>query len=158
MVLLIIMLLTEIIMPVILRQHFFGNSRIWYYILLVIHIILSIWLWLLFFEIYGYNSFFDNPQLVWMSMNLNGMIAAVIAPRIIIGICHYTGIFIRRKSDGHINWLTNAGMITSAVIFSIIIFSTLHGRFNFKTEEITIRIKGLHPEIGRASCWERVYI
>jgi hypothetical protein len=38
-------------------------------------------------------------------------------------------------------------MITSAVIFSIIIFSTLHGRFNFKTEEITIRIKGLHPDL-----------
>jgi len=134
-------------MPVILRQHFFSNSRIWYYILLVIHIILSLWLWFLFFEITGYNSFFDNPQQVWMEMNLNGMIAAVIAPRVIISICHFTGILVRRKSTGHINWLTNAGMITSVVIFSIIAFSTLHGRFNFKTEEITIRIKGLHSDL-----------
>jgi predicted MPP superfamily phosphohydrolase len=147
MILLIIMLLTEILMPVILKQHFFSNSKIRYYIIIVIHIILSLWLWFLFFETAGYNSFFDNPQHVWMLMNLNGMISAVVAPRVIISICHFTGKFIRRNSNEHINWLTNTGMIISAVVFTIITFSTLHGRFNFKTEEVTIKVKGLHQDL-----------
>jgi len=147
MVLLIIMVLTEILMPVVLRQHLFSNSRIKYYIFLVLNVIISIWLWFLFFEVSGYNSFFDDPQHVWMLMNLRGMIAAVVVPRIIIILCHYTGIFIRRNSSGHIIWLTNTGIISSAVIFTIIASGTLHGRFNFKTVEVTISVKGLHPDL-----------
>lgn len=147
MVLLIIMLLTEFLMPVILRQHLFSIYNIRYYIILVLNIILSIWLWFLFIEVATFNSFFDDPQHVWMLMNLTGMAAAVIVPRVIIIICHYTGVFIGRKSGDHIRWLTNTGIISAAVIFTIITIGTLHGRFNFKTEEVTIKVNGLHPDL-----------
>ena len=33
------------------------------------------------------------------------------------------------------------------LIFSIITLGTLHGRFNFKTEEVTIKIKGLNKDL-----------
>jgi predicted MPP superfamily phosphohydrolase len=147
MVLLIIMLLTEILMPVILRWHFFSNSGTRYYAILVINIIISLWLWLLFFETAGYKSFFDEPQNVWLLMNLNGMIAAILVPRVIIIICHYTGRFIKRSNGEHIRWLTNTGFISASVIFTIIASGTLHGRFNFKTEEVTIKVKDLHTDL-----------
>lgn len=147
MVLLIIMVLIEILMPVVLRQHLFSNYRTRYYILQVIHVVLSIWLWLLFFEVAGYKSFYDDPQHVWMLMSLTGMLAAVVVPRVIIIICYYAGILIRRSIGGHIRWLTNTGIITASVIFIIIGSGTLHGRFNFKTEEVTIKVKGLHPDM-----------
>lgn len=148
MVLLIIMILTELLTPVVIRQHFFSKSRVSYYIIMVIHIIISLWLWILFFAVRGYDSFFDNPQNVWMLMNLNGMIAAVIAPRVILNLCHFTGIFIRRNNGGHLRWLTNAGLIKAAVIFTIITTSTFFGRFNFKTDEVEIKIKGLNSELN----------
>lgn len=141
------MVLSEILLPVVLRQHLFSKYRIRYYILLVIHVLLSIWLWLLFFEVAGYKSFYDDPQHVWMLMNLTGMVAAVVAPRVIVIICHFTGIYIRRTSGDHINKLTNTGIISAAVIFTIIGSGTLHGRFNFKTEEVVIKVKGLHPDL-----------
>ncbi len=147
MILLIIMVLTEILMPVVFRQHLFSNSRIRYYIILVIHVIISIWLWLLYFEVALYRSFFDDPQQVWMLMSLTGMIAAVLAPRAIIIICHFAGVFVRRNSGDHINWLTNTGLVSAAIIFIIIASGTLHGRFNFKTEEVTIKIRGLNSDL-----------
>ena len=33
------------------------------------------------------------------------------------------------------------------VIFSIVAFGTLHGKFNFKTEQVTIKIKGLNKDL-----------
>jgi len=141
------MLIAEIFIPVVLRQHLFSNARITYYILLVTNTIFSIWLWLLFFEVESYESFFDDPQKVWMLMNVTGMIAAIVAPRIIIIICHFTGVYARRNSGGHIRWLTNSGITFAAVIFTIITTGTLHGRFNFKTEDVTIKIKGLNSEL-----------
>ncbi len=148
MVLLIIMIVTEISMSVVIRQHFFSQSKFRYYIALILNLILSIWLWILFFSIAGYRSFFDNPQQVWMLMNLYGMVGAVVAPRVIISICHFFGVLIKRnQGGGYINWLTNTGIITATVMFSIILLGTFHGRFNFKTEEVTIKIKGLNKDL-----------
>jgi len=145
--LLIILILTEALTPVVLRQHLFSHSKTKYYILLIIHIIMSLWLWILFFEIEGNKSFFDTPQHVWMLMNLTGMIVAVVIPRIIIIVCHFSGKIARRKSGGYLIWLTNTGIGISAGIFLIISLGTLIGRFNFKTENVTVKIKGLHKDL-----------
>jgi len=145
--LLIILLLTDILTPAVLRQHFFRVSKPIYYISIIIHIILSLWLWILFFEVTGYKTFFDTPRHVWLLMNLTGMICAVVVPRIILIIFHFSGKLARSKSGGHIRWLTNTGMTIMVVIFSIIAISTLYGRFNFKTEAVTIKIKGLNKDL-----------
>jgi hypothetical protein len=114
----------------------------------MLNLILSIWLWILFFSTTGYRSFFDNPQNVWMLTNLYGMICAVVVPRIIISMCHFFGVLSKRKKGGgYINWLTNTGFITALAIFTIISLGTLHGRFNFRIEEVTIRIKGLNKDL-----------
>jgi hypothetical protein len=148
MLLLIILLLTEILTPAVLRQHFFSNAKTKYYISIVIHIILSLWLWILYFKTTGYKSFFDTPDNVWMLMSLSGMICAVVAPRVILNICHFSGKLIKIKSGGHLRWLTNTGLIIAIVIFSTIAIGTLHGRFNFKTETVTLKIKGLNKDLN----------
>ena len=137
---LLFLVITEVLTIIVLRQHYFSSSRMKYYISVIIHIILSIWLWILFFEVTNYKSFFDTPQHIWLKLNFTAMIAAVVVPRAVLALCHFTGILIRIKRGGHIRWLTNSGFIFMALIISIITFGTLHGRFNFKTENVTIKI------------------
>lgn len=147
MLLLSILLLTEIFTPAVLRQHFFTVSKVKYYISIIIHLILSLWLWILFLETYSSRSFFDTPRHVWMLMNLYGMLCAVVFPRVILNLCHFSGKLVRIKSGGHIRWLTNTGMAIMVTIFLVSAFATLYGRFNFKTEEVTIKIDGLNKDL-----------
>ncbi len=145
--LLLIMVIAEVFTPAVLRQHLFVRHRALYYIALIIHITLSSWQWLIFLKISGYNSFYDNPQHIWLLMNMNGMLVAVTTPRIILILCHYAGRIIRHHSGDYIKWLTNTGFAIMGFIFLTIAASTLHGRFNFKTEAVTINIKDLHDDL-----------
>jgi len=147
MALLIILLITELLLPVILRQHFYGRSRTKYYSTVVIHIILSLWLWILYFEVTTNKTFFDTPQHIWLLMNLTGIICAVVVPRVLLIVLHFSGTLIRIKNRSHIRWLTNTGFAIMVLIFSIVVLGTLIGRFNFKTESVTIKIKGLNKEL-----------
>ena len=142
-----ILIIIEILMLVVLRQHFYNNSKAKYYISIIIHVILSIWLWIIYFETTSYNSFYDNPRHVWLMMTLTAIMIAVVFPRVIIIIVHFTGKLINLKNGVHLRWLTNSGLVLMLVIFSIIAVSALWGRFNFKTEEITINIKGLSKDL-----------
>jgi uncharacterized protein len=147
MVLFLVLIIAEVLTPLVLRQHLFGKSRPLYYIALAPHILLSLWLWVLYFEIANYNSFYDNPQHIWLMMNMKGMLCGVVFPRFILILFHYSGKLKQRQTGYHITWLTNTGLVISIVIFSIITVGTLHGRFNFKTEEVTIKIKGLNKDL-----------
>jgi uncharacterized protein len=145
--LLIILILTEILTPIVFRQHFYSLSKAKYFISIVIHVILSFWLWILFIEVTGNKTFFDAPRHIWLLMNLTGMICAVVVPRIILIICHFAGKLIKRRSGNYLIWLTNTGFVISFLIFSIIAAGTLHGRFNFKSQPVTIKIKGLNKDL-----------
>lgn len=145
--LLIILIITEILTPVVLRQHFYIYSKPKYYISIIVHVILSIWVWILYIETTSNNTFYDNPRHVWLMMNLTGMIIAVIIPRIILNILHFSGTLIKIKNRGHIRSLTNSGLIVMIVLLSIIGLGSLYGRFNFKTEEVTIKVKGLNKDL-----------
>lgn len=81
-------------------------------------------------------------------MNMKGILSAVIFPRILLIIFHFSGKLLIIRRGGHIRWLTNTGISTMVIIFSIITLSTIHGRFNFKTESVTIKIKGLKKDIN----------
>jgi hypothetical protein len=142
-----ILVIIEIFMLVVLRQHFYNISKAKYYICIIFHAILSIWLWIIYFETTSYNSFYDNPRHVWLMMNLTAIMIAVVFPRAIIIILHFTGKLINLKNEVHLRWLTNSGLVLMVVIFSTIAVSALRGRFNFKTEEITINIKGLNKDL-----------
>ncbi len=148
MILLIILLISEILTPKVIFQHFYKTSKAQYYILIVFHIILSIWLWILFYEIKRFNSFYDTPQHVWMLMNFTGMLSGVVFPRVVLIVLHFAGRLKKYKSGDHIRWLTNSGLLISMIIFFTIAVSTLKGRFNFKEEQVTIKIKGLHNDLN----------
>jgi uncharacterized protein len=142
-----ILIVIEILMFVVLRQHFYNESKAKYYISLIIHVILSIWLWIIYFETTSYNSFYDNPRHVWLMMNLTAIIIAIVFPRAIIIFLHFTGKLINLRNGVHLRWLTNSGLVLMLVIFSTIAVSALWGRFNFKTEYIIINIKGLNKDL-----------
>ncbi|RPJ56471.1 MAG: hypothetical protein EHM12_10345, partial [Dehalococcoidia bacterium] len=145
--LLVILIITEVLTPVVLRQHFYSKSKLKYYAAIIFHVILSMWLWVLYFKIDSYKSFFDTPVHIWMLMNMTGMITGVVVPRIILNIFHFSGIVTRWKTGGHVRWVTNTGLTIAILIFSIIATGTLYGRFNFKTEYVTINIKGLNKDL-----------
>ncbi len=147
MILFFILLITEILTIVVLQQHFYNFSKSKHFISIIIHVILSLWLWIFFFETYFYNSFYDNPKHVWLMMNLTGMIAAIVFPRVILIILHFTGRLLKLKSDNPLRWLTNLGMIIMTGILIIIFASTFYERFNFTTEQVTIKIKGLKNDL-----------
>jgi len=145
--LLIILIITEILTLVVIRQHFYDKSWMRYYFFIILHTVLSIWLWILWFEAASYKGIFDEPDHIWMLTNLTGMIAAVVFPRILLIVFHFSGWLARWKTGGHIRILTNSGLIISVLIFLIIAEGTLKGRFNFKTENITVKVKGLKPDL-----------
>ena len=144
---LLLLLITEILSLITLYQHFYGVSKIKYYVSILIHTLLSIWIWILFFAVANYKSYFDAPQHVWLMLNFNATIIAVIIPRTILAICHFSGSLIKLRSGGHIRWLTNTGLAIMTLVLIIVVTGTLHGRFNFKTEPIIIKIKGLKKEL-----------
>lgn len=145
--LLIILIITEFLTPIVLWQHFYNSARTKYYILILIHVILSLWLWVLFFEISAWKSFYDIPKNIWLTMNMKGMLCAVVFPRALLILFHFSGRVLKIKTGGHIKGMTVTGLIISFVIFAIITLSTLIGRFNFRTESVTINIKGLNKQL-----------
>jgi predicted MPP superfamily phosphohydrolase len=144
--LLIILIIIEFFTLIVLKQHF-SLSKAKYILSVIIHFILSIWVWIFFIETISYDSFYDNPKHVWLMMNMAAIIIAIVIPRILLLILHYSGKWINIKNGTHVMGLTNAGLIIMAFIIAVISISTLYGRFNFKREEVTIKIKGLNQDL-----------
>jgi uncharacterized protein len=147
MLLFLILLITEILTFVVLRQHYYNYSGTKHFIFSVIHVILSFWVWIIFIAFSYYNSFYDTPQHVWLMMMLTGVLVAIVFPRIILIVLHFAGKLINMKGGSHLRWMTNTGLIIMAFFILIISVSTVYGRFNFKTEEITIKIDGLKTDL-----------
>lgn len=147
MILFIILIVTEILTITVLQQHLYNYSKSIHFIAIVIHVILSLCVWIFYFAVTYYNSFYDNPRHVWLMMNLTGMVAAIVFPRFILIMLHFTGRIIKLKSRGSVRGLTNAGFIIMTCILIIISVSSFYERFNFTTENITIKIKGLHKDL-----------
>lgn len=145
--LLIVLLATEILTLVVIRHHFYDKSWMRYYFLMTINAVLSIWIWILYFNIISHKGFIDEPDHLWAIQNLNGMIFAVVVPRIILIIFHFSGMLSRKKTGDHSRKLTNTGLAISAVIFLIVALGTFIGRFNFKTEKVDVTVKGLHKDL-----------
>lgn len=80
-------------------------------------------------------------------MMLAGIVTAIVFPRIILIILHFSGKMINYKSGSHLRWMTNTGIAIMGSILLIITISTVYGRFNFKTEEVTINIDGLNDDL-----------
>lgn len=144
-----ILITTEILTFAVLRQHFHDTSLTRFYISSTLNFALSIWLWILFFEISLYQGLFDTPGHIWLLMNFTGVVCAIVFPRIMLIFFHFTGKLIKRKTGNHIRSLTRTGMIISLSVFIIIATGTVFGRFNFRTEEVQIKIRGLNQDLDK---------
>ena len=145
--LLIILIATEILTPVVLHQHFHNKSRTRYLISIIINVILSLWVWIIYLKTTSYNSFFDNPRHVWLMMNMTLLVIAIVIPRVILSFLHFSGKLIKIKNGVSLRWLTNTGLVIMVSMLIIITISTLYEKFNFRYEEVTIKIKGLNKEL-----------
>jgi hypothetical protein len=141
----IILLTLEILTFLVLREHYQKRSRPKFYISLTINFILSVFLWYFFIRSRTYKGFYDNPENISFHMNLTGMICAVAIPRFLLSLFHFTGRFIRIRRGMYMKGLTVTGLVLSSLIFLLVSCGTFIGRFNFRTEEITLKIKNLKP-------------
>jgi predicted MPP superfamily phosphohydrolase len=148
MLLFLLLIVSEILTLAVLRQHFYDRSWMSYYFCVIVHVALSIWIWILWFETITYNGIFDEPGHIWIMMSLAGMICAVVLPRLMLAAFHFGGRLIRRKTGGHSRALTNTGLVLFAIIITVLGMATFYGRFNFKTENYTLKIKGLKTELS----------
>jgi len=147
MIKLIVLITSELLTFLVLWQHYKNLSKVKLYLSIIINSILSIYMWILFIVVSSYKGNADNPAHIWLMMNLNCTFCAVLAPRVILDILHFTGKLIRIRKGGHIRSLTNTGLIIWLVIFIIIVSGNKIGRFNFKTEEISLKIPGLKKDL-----------
>lgn len=148
MVLFFILIITEVLTLLVIRHHFYDKSWMSYYFFVILNTVLSIWLWILWFKVKSYEGIFDTAENIWDITSLAGMICAVVVPRILLNIIHFSGWFRNRKKTGeHNRTLTNSGLVISAIIFLVIATGTLVSRFNFRTEYITLKIKGLNTDL-----------
>jgi uncharacterized protein len=141
------MIITEALTPFALAEYLVKVRGKKFYLILMLHFILSLWLWVTFFNSMYPVSFYDTPQHIWMKMQFMGMIVAVVLPRAIFIIFHYLGRLIRIKKGGYSNGMSMTGLIFGIVFFSIMVLATFIGRFNFRTESVTMNIEGLNKDL-----------
>jgi len=143
MTLIIALIILEVLTIMVLKDHFSHLSRKWFYLSLSVHILISIMLWYVIVASITFKGYFDSPSNISMHLNMSGMIVAAGITRFILSFFHYTGKLIRFRKRGHIRGLTNAGIGTAGVILLIIFLGTIRGKYNVKTENVTVMVKGM---------------
>jgi predicted MPP superfamily phosphohydrolase len=147
MILLVILIISEFLTFLVFRQHYKGYSKTKYYLSSVINAIVSIFMWILYTEVSSFKGNFDEPGHIWLMMSLTGTFCAVLVPRVLLDLLHFTGKILKLRKGGHIRWLTNTGIFIWLFFFIIIVSGTLYGKFNFKTDEVTIKVEGLNKDL-----------
>jgi predicted MPP superfamily phosphohydrolase len=147
MLLIAILVLSELLTTLVFRQHYKGISKGKYYAAIIINSILSIYMWILFIQVSSYKGNYDDSGHVWLVMNLMGTFCAILGPRVLLDLLHFTGKLLKPAKVNHNRKLTNAGLIIWLVIFSLVISGSTIGRFNFKTEKVTVRVPGLNSNL-----------
>ncbi len=147
MIVLIILAVIEVLTYFVLRQHLYEKRRSLFHFVMLVNTLISIWLWILASELVSYKGLFDMPGHIWMIMSFIGMLFAVVFPRTLLIILHFTGRLLRNRYGRVQGWLTTYGMIIYLLACVIMMAGTLSGRFRFKTERYEVTIKGLHPDL-----------
>jgi predicted MPP superfamily phosphohydrolase len=147
MVFILVLILLEILTILVLKDHFYKSSKPKFFISLISHSLLSIWLWFAIIASVFYKGFFDTPSNIWMHLNMSGMLIAVGLPRMLLCLVHYAGKLFKIRKGGHHRWLTWSGLIVSCIIPVVIALGTFIGKFNFKTEEVTIKVAGMDKKL-----------
>jgi len=147
MALIIILILLEILTILVLKEHLYRASFRQFYFALSSHIVISAWLWYVIAASVLYRGSFDDPYNIWMHLNMSGMIIAAGIPRLLLCIFHYTGKLISFREGGHSRRLTGAGFITAGLLLTVVTLGAFAGRYNFRTEEVTVKIRRLDKNL-----------
>lgn len=146
-ILLFILLGFEVFSYAAIRDIFLKRRRTFFYIIMIIHLAFSVLMWFYMIRVITHKGFADDPGFLNDQLILNGLLIGVLIPRTVLSVTHYTGRLIRRKQGLYISWLTVSGMILSALIFLVIAYGSFIGRYNVKTEEVTVPIKNMDPSL-----------
>ena len=147
MILFLVLITTELLTLYALRQHFRGISKFSYYIALITSSVMSIYLWIVYLEITLYEGPSDNTVHIWLEMAFRGVLTAILFPRIIFVILHYTGKILTKKREEHMRALTTTGIFIWLTMFSIVTAGSFIGRFNFRTEILEVKVNGLKSDL-----------
>jgi len=143
-----ILFLVEILTFIVLKEHFYLRSKPKFFSISSASLILSILLWFFLIKIKIYKGFSYTPENIAAHMSFMGMMCAVTVPRIILTLLHFSGKLLKFRKGGHSRWLTGIGLTLASLLFLTVALGSFAGRFNFKTERVTIKIKGLDPKIS----------
>ena len=145
MLLYLLLFISEILFINLIRELYYSRNRTKFIIASVLNLTLSAWFWIIIFKSISFNGLYDEPANISRQMTINGMIAGIIFPRIVILIFHYTGRLFRIRKKGHSKPATITGTIIAGIIVLIIASGSFIGRYNYKVERINIEIPGLNP-------------
>lgn len=145
--LLIILLLFEILSFLTLKDHFSRGSRSVYYGIMAVHSALSLAMWLYALTVIFFKGHADDPEYINKQLIFSGLLSAILIPRMLLCFLHFTGKLLRIKKGGHSRLLTGSGLIFSGLIFLVVVHGSYTGRYNFRTEEVTVRLKNLDPSL-----------
>lgn len=146
-ILFIILIILDLLTFLTLADHYSKSSRLKYFLILGINLLFSLLIWIVLIRDTTYKGEFDAPRNIVSKMNLSLLICAVLIPRFILIFLHFTGKLFRLRKGGYSKPLTRTGIVLGTIILTVCAASTLIGRFNFRTEEVTVRIKGLNPKL-----------
>jgi hypothetical protein len=138
-----LLLVIEVFTILVLKKHFLVNSEKRFYISLSASLFLSAWLWISLIRVITGKGYFDDPENITARMNLNFLLSAVVAPRAILILMHFSGSVFKSRKGGNPRWITRAGFVSFMIIFLTVAWGHQHGRFNFKTEEVHVKLPGL---------------
>ncbi|MGQ9620728.1 MAG: metallophosphoesterase [Bacteroidales bacterium] len=145
--LLLLLIISESLTFAIIRIHYKSHSRTKYYLSMVINTSLSIFLWIIYLGTVSFTGQYDEAYHIWLKMNLNGAICAILVPRILLIILHFSGVLINIRKREHLRPLTDTGFIVWFLIIAVVAYASWYERFNVKTEKITVYKEGLHPDL-----------
>src|SRR4030042_5617019 len=91
----VILVSVEILSFLVLKEHFYRISKLKFFVSLIFHSALSIWLWIIVIGVETFRGFYDIPENISKHLVLTGLICAVVLPRIILSIIHYSGKLFR---------------------------------------------------------------
>ncbi|HOK74535.1 MAG TPA: hypothetical protein PLS74_05365, partial [Bacteroidales bacterium] len=144
---LLLLIISEFLTFAVIKIHLKGRSRTRYYLAMLFNTVLSIYLWALYIELNSFRGFYDDQFHIWLKMSFNGALCAIFIPRIILIGFHFAGMLIKIKEGGHIRKLTDAGFVLWFVNFGVVVYGSAYGRFDVRTEEVTIHKESLHPDL-----------
>ncbi|HQK71089.1 MAG TPA: metallophosphoesterase [Bacteroidales bacterium] len=144
---LLLLIISEFLTFAVIQIHLKGHSRTRYYLAMLFNTVLSIYLWALYIELNSFRGLYDDQFHIWLKMSFNGALCAIFIPRIILIGFHFAGMLIKIKEGGHIRKLTDAGFVLWFIIFGVVVYGSAYGRFDVRTEEVTIHKESLHPDL-----------